>query len=66
MDILFYIGCILAFLISPLVLVVVGTMALFVLKVMFYAIIFGWALLFAVSGSERAQKYVQKTFDYYS
>ncbi len=28
-------------------------------------IIFGWALLFAVAGSERAQKYVQKTFDYY-
>lgn len=65
MDILFYIGCILAFLISPLVLVIVGTMAFFVLKAMFYAIIFGWALLFAVAGSERAQKYVQKTFDYY-
>ena len=64
MDILFYIGCILAFLISPLVLVIVGSMIFFVLKMTVYAIIFGWALLFALAGSERAQKYVQKTFDF--
>lgn len=64
MDILFYIGCVLAFLISPLVLVIVGSMIFFVLKMTVYAIIFGWALLFAVAGSERAQKYVQKTFDF--
>ena len=64
MDILFYIGCVLAFLISPLVLVIVGSMIFFVLKMTVYAIIFGWALLFALAGSERAQKYVQKTFDF--
>ena len=64
MDILFYIGCILAFLISPLVLVIVGSMLFFMLKMTVYAIIFGWALLFALAGSERAQKYVQKTFDF--
>ena len=64
MDMLFYIGCILAFLISPLVLVIVGSMIFFVLKMTVYAIIFGWALLFALAGSERAQKYVQKTFDF--
>ena len=64
MDILFYIGCILAFLISPLVLVIVGSMIFFIVNVIIHAIIFGWALLFALAGSERAQKYVQKTFDF--
>lgn len=44
---------------GPIVLFIVGSVVYWILHILFHAIMFGWALPFAICGNKRAQEFIQ-------
>jgi len=43
---------------GPIVLVVLGSVLYWICRILFHAILFGWAIPFAICGNKRAQDFI--------